>query len=277
MKFFFFQRFLISKTQQLKTLWNFLESPIHSHDPQPISYWSPNFEPAKKTPRSSSFVNRRHFPILFYNRPKTDRETQWNDRATMGQNPCLWTLVYTHDTSQREEIKRVDSTSSLYFYYGTKIVYVAPLCAIQNGNRATILLSSSFLSLFLSPSSFLTLRPFFSTRRLRVFRYGLNLIRRYRGSLYFYTKSSGVSGVKKRDTVAGVENFNPSPRTVGIFFPDFEIFLEILWDCFFFFGIRGISRMFFKHRADCYLLVRNFHTEQSLFVIWQKFIFKYWW
>lgn len=30
------------------------------------------FEPAKKTPWSSSFVNRRrHFPILFYSRPKT--------------------------------------------------------------------------------------------------------------------------------------------------------------------------------------------------------------
>lgn len=45
------------------------------------------FEPAKKTPWSSSFVNRRrHFPILFYSLLK---HRSWN---TVKRNPCvLWT------------------------------------------------------------------------------------------------------------------------------------------------------------------------------------------
>ena len=73
----------------------------------------------------------------------------------------------------------------------TRIVYVAPFSMRFRTAAVRPFSSSSSLSRFLSPFlSHPSSTRFFSTRRLRVFRYGLNLIRRYRGSLYFYTKSS---------------------------------------------------------------------------------------
>lgn len=59
---------------------------------------------------------------------------------------------------RRRGIGRVDTTPFLCFYYETKIVYVAPFST--RFRTATILLSSSFLSLSLSHSSF---TRFFST------------------------------------------------------------------------------------------------------------------
>lgn len=150
------------------------------------------FEPAKKTPWSSSFVNRRrHFPILFYSLLK---HRSWN---TVKRNPCvLWTRfpfrahprVHARYVAEENRGGWYRPFSSVFIM---KIVYVAPFSMRFRTAAVRPFSSSSSLSRFLSPFlSHPSSTRFFSTRRLRVFRYGLNLIRRYRGSLYFYTKSS---------------------------------------------------------------------------------------
>lgn len=194
MKFLFLQRFSIFKIQLNK---NSLEQFPRKPNPFARSSTYPpidlqTFEPAKKTPWSSSFVNRRrHFPILFYSRPKTQIVKHGETKSLRPVDPFPVSRTPSCTRAIRRRGKSRGLIPPLSSVFITKIVYVAPFSMRFRTAAVRPFSSSSSLSLFLSlflshPSS----TRFFSTRRFRVFRYGLNLIRRYRGSLYFYTKSS---------------------------------------------------------------------------------------
>lgn len=147
MKFFFSQRFprkpnpfARSPSYLLSQLISKLSNPQRRH---------------RGHPRLSIVVTSpfRFTAVLKHRSWNTVKRSWWGKILASGPVSPSCTLVI-----RRRGIGRVDTTPFLCFYYETKIVYVAPFST--RFRTATILLSSSFLSLSLSHSSF---TRFFST------------------------------------------------------------------------------------------------------------------